>query len=75
MITKCDVIMFYCRGGVCEGDCDLGSVGLWYVMCDNVFTAEEEEEEEGAKGIDMTDMTDAKVLAIRRQIYLTIMSR
>lgn len=34
-----------------------------------------EEEEEEAKGIDMTDMTDAKVLAIRRQIYLTIMSR
>ena len=36
---------------------------------------EEEGEDEGPKEIDMTDMTDAKVLTIRRQIYLTIMSR
>jgi len=38
-------------------------------------TDEEGEEDERPKEIDMTDMTDAKVLSIRRQIYLTIMSR
>jgi len=36
---------------------------------------DEEGEDEIPKEIDMTDMTDAKVLSIRRQIYLTIMSR
>lgn len=34
---------------------------------------------EGAEGegggLEMTDMTDSKVLAVRRTIYLTIMSR
>ena len=33
------------------------------------------EGEEGGGGMEMTDMTDSKVLAIRRTIYLTIMSR
>jgi len=41
-------------------------------------SSEESEDEEGEDErpteIDMTDMTDAKVLSIRRQIYLTIMS-
>ena len=33
------------------------------------------EEGEKAGGMDITDMTDAKVLGVRRTIYLTIMSR
>ena len=33
------------------------------------------EEEEEQTGIDITDRTDAKAMALRRQIYLTIMSR